>query len=103
MTTREMLELAARAANIRWDKTDEVWFGDGVGKEWNPDTDDGDSSRMRTKLRIDVTWLPESVRCEHWEDYDAEAMERLSDHNNDPDAALRLAALRVAAMMGERM
>jgi len=83
---------------------------------WAPHVDDGDNSRMRTKLRIDVLWVYAengdavgvecSVMRHHGDRFftmRARWIEMLADHNNDPDAALRLCALRVAAQMGEQM
>lgn len=111
MTTREMLELAAKACGIRlakWDGSDICWKAldaDDDYREWDPLNQDGQNSRMRTKLRI-TTWLINrnneyvGVSCEGSDCTRAE--EWFSDHT-EPDAALRLAALRVAAVMGERM
>jgi hypothetical protein len=118
MTTdelRRMLELAARAMGYVatesfrngefrvHDKSDQYW-----SFAWNPHTDDGDSARMRSALLIDVDWLVElgendvtsfGVMC--WNDKSAH--ELFADHNNDRNAALRLCALKVAAMIGEGM
>lgn len=77
--------------------------------------DDGENSRMRTKLAMQTAWLyAESgdirgVKCSvlrHHGDrhftITARSVELLADHES-PDAALRMCALRVAAQMGERM
>ena len=52
---RELLEAAARAAGIRWDRDSEVWYGEPfVRCDWNPLTDDGDALRLAIHLRIDL-------------------------------------------------
>jgi hypothetical protein len=112
MTTdelRRMLELAARACALEvkcagenyngltlWvrDSSDCPWF------PWAPNTDDGDSARMRTALRMNVIWSDTAVHCLSSLGV---AVESFADHNNDRDAALLLCALRVAAMIGEGM
>jgi len=59
MTDRELLELAAKAANIEYQRTDDgeviEYFGGGLqlpfdGGKWNPLTDDGDALRLAVKL-----------------------------------------------------
>lgn len=111
--TRKMLEMAAKAMGyesrkfVRDKWTLEVLailiaYPDSDSVKWNPHTDDGDCLRMIAKLRIDSVWLRDRVRCVEPNDGD-EDEQMLSDHNNDPAAALRLCALRVAAQMGEQM
>lgn len=127
---RKMLELAAKAmgrkiptprqypwAWINDDGIHENISEDGSRvKTWAPHVDDGDNSRMRTKLRIDALWVYAengdavgvecSVMRHHGDRFftmRARWIEMLADHNNDPDAALRLCALRVAAAIGEQM
>lgn len=122
---RHLLEMAAKACgympnnNWRWSPragTDGAFSyrigGDWV--EWAPHTDDGDSARMRSALGIGVNFVcsPTSnrisgVRCfadriGHYMQMH-EHVERVAEHNNDRNAALRLCALKVAAMIGEGM
>lgn len=114
MNDRELLELAAKAADT------EVWSGrghqadmmfrsspsgDGVfsGVQWNPLTDDGDAMRLAVKLKLqvltgqgpngDITWvrLPEDLDIEG-------PSER---HGKDALAATRRAIVRAAALIGE--
>ena len=50
-------------------------------------------------MRINVLWSDTAVHCAN---SFGDAYESFADHES-PDAALRLCALRVAAMMGEQM
>lgn len=55
MDDRELLELAAKAAGIKWDRTEECWYADPhVRPDWNPLTDDGDAFRVAINLQISV-------------------------------------------------
>jgi len=98
MTTdelRHLLEMAAKACGIEIEDN---------RQHWTPDTDDGDSARMRSALGINVAWYGNLVECStSAEDSTDEWTELVADHNNDRNAALRRCALRVAAMVGERM
>ena len=116
MTTdelRRLLDLAAKACGIQVDERGpytevpcmQSEFGKGtwienVRRDWNPHTDDGDSARIRTALRMNVIWSDTAVHCLSSL---GDAFESFADHNNDRNAALRLCALRVAAMIGEGM
>jgi len=116
MTTdelRRMLELAARACGIQVDERGpftevpcmQSEFGKGNWIEssrraWIPDIDDGDSARMRSAIRMNVIWSDTAVHCINSMGV---AFEQFSDHNGDRNAALRLCALKVAAMIGEGM
>ena len=107
-----LLEMAARACgympnnNWQWCQragTDGAFRyrlgGDWV--EWAPHTDDGDSARMRSALLVDVYMQEWQVVCT--KDRRAMFFEKFADHNNDRNAALRLCALKVAAMIGVGM
>lgn len=108
MTTdelRRMLELAAKAMgyvateSLRngefrvHDESDQYW-----SFAWQPHTDDGDSARMRTALRMNVIWSDTAVHCLNSM---GGSLESFSDHNGDRNAAMRLCALKVAAMIEE--
>ena len=71
MTDREMLELAAKAAGFRIDKSETNGGGRGNtgfdcmgsavldwhnGISWNPLRNDGDALRLAAKLKIDLAW-----------------------------------------------
>lgn len=99
---REMLEHAATAAGYSVHGSVGsrfiVNFGDGIRGEWNPLQDDGDAARLRTKLRLGVTWDVGDIYVCVFELYgDKTWCEYFSDHNNDPDAALRWATVRAAS------
>lgn len=115
MTTEElrrMLELAARAQEIAGQAVGSSrLFVSDSGNVYDWLDDDGDSARMRSALGIGVAWEPDPsgeihslshVHCMCWRIPHGRS-ERIADHNNDRDAALRLCALRVAAAIGEGM
>lgn len=61
MTDRELLELAAKAINLKYHAyVDHPYVGVGINigdcesKLWNPLTDDGDALRMACRLHINV-------------------------------------------------
>lgn len=111
--THKLLEMAAKAMGRKIPTPRQypwAWINDGGihenisedgsrVKTWAPHTDDGDNSRMRTKLRINVFWSDTAIHCAN---AFGDAYELLANHES-PDAALRICALRCAAMMGERM
>jgi hypothetical protein len=100
MNDRELLEFAAKAANIEI----MFWSGRDVGAEspvvkphgidWNPLTDDGDAFRLAVKLNLFNT------RPKGYEWPDAELFAR---HQDDPYAATRRAVVRAAAEIGKKM
>lgn len=53
---REMLELAAKAANyeVKW-IGERFLLWDGDGEYWYPSEDDGDAFRLATRLRLDIS------------------------------------------------
>jgi hypothetical protein len=97
MNDRELLELAAKAADLCvlriYGHTDGKLY-DAKGKEWNPLADDGDALRLAVKLgmmddpkRVHVTIM--------WN------LSELKD--DDPYAQVRRAIVRTAAEMGKAM
>ena len=96
MTDRELLELAAKAAEI---EVTAVVTG-GVphrfgGGYWNPLTDDGDALRLAVKLNMALTFCTDG--SVHAEGLNGEyAFECMSDHY----AATRRAITRAAAAIG---
>ncbi len=107
-TDRELLEMAARAAEIELpNPTLRVTHMRGVApKVWNPLTDDGDALRLAVKLNLAVVFHPvlNQALCRpyHTRDMDREAREDAEKHA-DPCAATRRAIVRAAAAIGEAM
>jgi hypothetical protein len=105
MTDRELLVLAAKAADI------ELWHEDVFTKGltqkisqsgilcWNPLTDDGDAFRLAVKLGMQITIILDGDDGDHFPqtmvDWATE------EHLNDPYAATRRAIVRVAAEIGK--
>ena len=73
MTDRELLELAAKAAGIKYtgwsDKGDHWYEGISFNDEndclqcWNPLTDDGDAMRLAVKLRMRIATPTSDADC----------------------------------------
>jgi hypothetical protein len=80
MTDKELLELAAKAADYRYWQIEDIW---------NPLTDDGDALRLAVKLCLldnhEIAIAPVNV----W-------------HGDDPYAATRRAIVRAAAEIGKQ-
>lgn len=111
-TTRELLELAAKASGLT---TTHKWNaerllldppvlamvvhrdGELVTTGWNPRDDDGDSRRLEVKLKIQVEHNRHDVCAFAFGKVYSE------DYGIDPCAATRLAVLRAAAAIGEAM
>ena len=102
-TDRELLELAAKAAEIqvRFDFRGEPFMSGGW--QWTPLTDDGDALRLAVKLSL--TMGQTLVGEDHIRYFVASRMyvyerEPLGD---DPCAAARRSIVRAAAEIGKRM
>jgi len=114
MTDRELLELAAKAAGIKIDKSEFNGGGRGNtgfdmlgnavldwhdGKKWNPLTDDGDALRLAVKLHLKILLYPEATSVDgHWCGGGISTCER---YGIDPYAATRRAIVRAAAEIGK--
>ena len=101
---KEMLKLAAKACGIEvwWYAFDDTFCLMGYHARWNPLTDDGDCARMEAQLLIDVEWGDVAV----WPKNHADTIrvhEFFDKHDNDRNAARRLASCRVAAEIGRGM
>ena len=111
MTDRELLELAAKAAEleVKWcDATEAFWSTDGYDS-FTPLTDDADAFRLAVKLGINVLCLRSTgatgttaIQCEK----DSHKINVGIDEggcNGDANAAARLAICHVAAEIGRGM
>jgi len=114
MTDRELLELAAKAAGIKIDKSEFNGGGRGNtgfdmlgnavldwhdGKKWNPLTDDGDALRLAVKCGIDLVLSNPGIESA----FDNESLQYVEPRNPDPCAATRRAIVRAAAKAKEGM
>lgn len=106
MTNRELLEMAAKAAEMKlhwpydqeWNDWQTPYSG---GKEWNPLEDDGDALRLAVGLKIDL--LHTHI---HSSQVHALADNRVlvrEDSSIDPYDATRRAIVRAAAEIGKAM
>ena len=96
MTDRELLELAAKAAGIDLQETEDGYecnFDD--SRIWNPITDDGDALRLAVRLNIPVFPYEDEtstgtigVRAKNW---------------GSKEANTRRAIVRAAAEIGRQM
>ena len=101
-TDKELLELAAKAADMDVEYT-EGWgflhcFNDD-DKVWNPLTDDGDALRLAVKLMLDIC-CHESGAYVDGDRHEYSANEK--DPSN-PYAATRRAIVRAAAEIGKTL
>ena len=98
---RELLEAAARAAGIRWDRDSEVWYGEPfVRCDWNPLIDDGDALRLAVQLNIGVMSAQYTGRTCVWIYCKGKDGEFFEEHGADIFAATRRAIVRAAAAIG---
>ena len=110
MTDRELLEMAAKAANAEFEVSDEdgVYLHQpigGVAGFWNPLTDDGDALRLAVVLSIRLAEFKDTVvksRGVAWKDGHASCA-LWEPEGTDPYAATRRAIVRAAAAIGKAM
>ena len=88
-TDRELLEMAAKAADYQYAKHGGYIVVDGIPGNWNPLTNDGDA------LRLAVSCLPFHILKYSAEDYEY--------CKQDGFAATRRAIVRAAAEIGKVM
>jgi len=105
-TDRELLELAARAAGYREAGINKP-YTDGLLKNWNPLTDDGDALRLAVDLDLAIVPYPIYNKQKHSvlvqkKNIDESRFEKMELHGDDPYAATRRAITRAAAAIGER-
>jgi hypothetical protein len=102
MTDRELLELAAKAAELPecgWMGPAFMYVKDNTFTDWDPLTDDGDALRLAVKLGMQITIILDGDDGDHFPktmvDWATE------EHINDPCAATRRAITRAAAEIGK--
>ena len=111
MGDRELLELAAKAADIKitWSKCaahkdDYEYLGVSGpwvnGSGWNPLTDDGDAMRLESALSLNVRWQGQHVVVGRA--YGDAWQEPFYLHGGDKLAARRYAAVRAAAAIAQQ-
>ena len=105
MTDRELLELAAKAAGIKYTIKDGLFVAHGNKNKppipWNPLDDDAEAFRLAVKL-----WLTIQVDDEDRRTYVVGSTGRCigtEPHGDDPYAATRRAIVRAAAEIGRAM
>lgn len=103
MTDRELLELAAKAAEGA-PKNCTLSLSEWIDiSEWNPLTDDGDALRLAVKLRIGVQCHQERGDYVLADDGDGHECCLSFGPEGDPYAATRRAIVRAAAEIGRTM
>ena len=95
MTDRELLELAAKAAELEEAKM-RIEFN-----QWNPIADDGDALRLAVQLGLFIQINSDSATAWKWRGENW--YEQASDNADDMSAATRRAITRAAAEIGRNM
>lgn len=108
-TDRELLELAAKAAGIKYEwhhgcgDALHLTAPDATAIYWNPLSDDGDAARLANALRLTTYHDDLAVIIKH-KRYSWEWMgEMVDEDGGDRNAATRRAIVRAAAAIGEQM
>ena len=108
MSDRELLEQAAKAAEVDWFRRTDGGMWLKSGGIWNPITDDGDALRLVVKLGLDVCIDSRQEHEPHThvigfrDDRTATTIDAIEAHG-DPYAATRRAIVRAAAEIGKEM
>ena len=111
-TDRELIELAAKAADIKWDEDFVCYLGEpdalGLRAKWNPLADDGDALRLAVKLGLDVCVDTPHENEPHthvigFSDNKTSATIDVVENHGDPYAATRRAIVRAAAEIGRTL
>jgi hypothetical protein len=106
MSDRELLELAAKAAGIDLQETEDGFEADfDDSRVWNPLADDGDALRLMVKLQFHVGLNPgNKVFCTPTYSDKPTVFESCERYGvQDPLAATRRAIVRAAAEIGRQM
>lgn len=102
MTDKELLELAAKAADFtlhRWNAT-YVSYETDQGL-WNPLLNDGDALRLAVKLHIDLVLCKVMNTTEAWGNISDSTTGVCERHGRSAGAATRRAIVRAAAAMAQ--
>jgi hypothetical protein len=100
MTDKELLELAAKAAELPecgWMGPAFMYVKDNTFTDWNPLTDDGDALRLAVKLQLKIEHY--SLTSDGFDRVGAGHGNAPIKYENDPYAATRRAITRAAAEM----
>lgn len=103
MTDKELLEYAAKAADIEygWQHIFDDYDGCTADKwDWNPLMDDGDAFRLMVKLKIDIRQSMSGATQFRYAWKDGKSYGEVA---NDSCAATRRAIVRAAASIGEAL
>ena len=101
MNDRELLELAAKAAGYEYKKHSGCVVVEGIPKNWNPLTDDGDALRLAVKLGLILDCEYQSAMPHDRQGVGEDWLD--GDGKDDPYAATRRAIVRAAAEIGRNM
>ena len=107
MTDRELLELAAKAAEIEiyWCESNSCYWLTDESDSFVPLDNDGDALRLAVKLRISILLAethPHNPECGYATVLNSGSIwSYTTDHNSDPYAATRRAIVRAAAAIGK--
>lgn len=103
MTDRELLELAAKAAEVtdvgEWFDSDEGPYFVVGSKVWDPITDDGDALRLAVRLELEVS-LGNFGAIVYLK---SGKVEEIGEDGCDAMSLFRRAIVRAAAEIGRRM
>lgn len=97
-TDRELLELAAKAADVPFKA---LPHSGSTWEKWNPLTDDGDALRLAVTLCLQITFYPSCHEVEVTSETGRETCE-LFNRGDDAEGTRR-AIVRAAAAIGEAM
>jgi hypothetical protein len=113
-TERDLLELAAKAAGMKFKgsptnpdsyqtQQDDLPYGPRPWMPWNPLTDDGDALRLAVKLRLFVSVGRKQASAMPPDQASDDYFEAFEPVKGDPYAATRRAIVRAAAEIGKAM
>ncbi|MDN7703314.1 hypothetical protein QZM15_33050 [Burkholderia sp. AU44665] len=99
MTDKEMLELAAKAANQERSFAGDLWSS-ARGCLWDPLGNDGDAIRLAMRLKLDIKHLDNGIVAENLKMQSRPYA--VESYGENPLSAVRRAIVRAAAEIGKR-